>query len=347
MELLKPTLPHKRSSMSASIEQAAMQIKHDVSKAFDAAAIVALCRSIGYSWRTRQFGPVATIQGFLLQVLHGNTACSHVPRLLGKDVTAEAYGMARSRLPLELFQRLLEQVCSRLRECVDTAAGWHGHRVWMMDGSSCSMPDTPELQRAFGQPSAQAPGCGFPVAHVMTLFHVGTGMLLRTAIAPMRTHDHAQATRMHEALAPGDVVLADRGFCSFSHMAMLWQSGMHAVFRVHQRQIVSMDVLRTKSVDGIHKELAMFAIVYNLVRLVMLEAAQRRGVMPDRISFVDALRWLVAAGTGLPLRRIRVLPLRPDRHEQRVRKRRPKNYPLMTKPRAELMQALSDQRLKP
>ena len=53
MELLKPTLPHKRSSMYVSIEQAVMQIKHDVSKAFDAAAIVALCQSIGYSWRTR------------------------------------------------------------------------------------------------------------------------------------------------------------------------------------------------------------------------------------------------------------------------------------------------------
>ena len=91
--------------MSSSIEQAVMQIKHDVSKAFDAAAIVAMCQSIGYSWRTRQFDPVTTIQGFLLQVLHGNTACSHVPRLLGKDVTAEAYGMARSRLPLELFQQ--------------------------------------------------------------------------------------------------------------------------------------------------------------------------------------------------------------------------------------------------
>ena len=83
--------------MSASIEQAVMKIKHDVSKAFDAAAIVALCRSIGYSWRTRQFDPVATIQGFLLKVLHCNTACSHVPRLLGKDVTAEAYGMAGCR----------------------------------------------------------------------------------------------------------------------------------------------------------------------------------------------------------------------------------------------------------
>ena len=91
----------------------------------------------------------------------------------------------------------------------------------------------------------------------------------------------------------------------------------------------------------------LYPIVYNLVRLVMPEAAQRQGVIPDRISVVDAQRWLVAAGTGLPLRRIRVLPLRPDRHEPRVRKRRPKNYPLMTKPRAELMQALSDQRLTP
>ena len=68
---------------------------------------------------------------------------------------------------------------------------------------------------------------------------------------------------------------------------------------------------------------------------------------PDRISFLAALRWLLAAGTGLPLRRICMLPLRYDRHEPRVQKRQPKNYPLMTKPRAELMQALSGQRLKP
>lgn len=51
--------------MSGSIEQAVMQIKHDVRKALDAAAIVALCQSIGYSWRTRQLDLVATIQGFL------------------------------------------------------------------------------------------------------------------------------------------------------------------------------------------------------------------------------------------------------------------------------------------
>ena len=78
--------------MSDSIEQAVMQFKHDVGQAFQSGASVALCRSIGHVWRTRQLDPVVTLQGFLLQVLHGKTACSHVPRLWGKEVTAGAYG---------------------------------------------------------------------------------------------------------------------------------------------------------------------------------------------------------------------------------------------------------------
>ncbi len=80
------------------------------------------------------------------------------------------------------------------------------------------MPDTPELQQAFGQPSGQTTGCGFPVAHLMTLFHVGTGMLMRIATAPWRTHELLQARLMHGGLAADDILLADRGFCSFGHL---------------------------------------------------------------------------------------------------------------------------------
>ena len=98
--------------MKPSIEDVVMQFKHDVSRALSAEFIIAVCQSIGHSWRERQFDPVTTIQGFLLQILHGNTACSAVPRLLGKAVSGEAYGQARSRLPLEVFQRLLAELCS-------------------------------------------------------------------------------------------------------------------------------------------------------------------------------------------------------------------------------------------
>ena len=84
----------------------------------------------------------------------------------------------------------------------------------------------------------------------------------------------------------------------------------------------------------------MYALVYNLVRLVMVEASRRQGVVVDRISFVDALRWLAEARPGETLPRLVVNPDRPDRVEPRVRKRRPKQYPLMTKPRSELRKTL-------
>jgi len=142
-----------------------------------------------------------------LQILHGNTACSHVPRLLGKQVTAKAYSEARSRLALEVFQQLLVIVCGRLQACVNDTGRWLGHRVWVMDGTGCSMPDTPELQKAFGQPPMQRVGCGFPVAHLLAMFHVGTGMLVRVVAAPLRTGDMALAKyagrNSQISLAPG------------------------------------------------------------------------------------------------------------------------------------------------
>lgn len=444
--------------MFGNITDAVRQIKSDVGRALEASLITRVCVELGHQWRKRELDPVTTVWGFLLQVLHGNTACSHVPHLLGKSVTSEAYGQARARLPVELFQRLLDEVCSRLHGCLEESAGWHGHRVWLADGSSCSMPDTPELQRAFGQPGRQAAGCGFPVAHLLMRFHAGTGMLMRTLVAPLRTHDLTQAAELHAELAGGDVLVADRGFCSYAHVALLMQAGLHAVFRLHQKQLVSfrigrmhsprrgpyknikglpktrwirwlgtcdqhveyfkppelpdwldaqvyttlpaslvlrelryrieqpgcrtrevtlvttlldpelypadelaslyaqrwqvetnlrhlketlgMDVLRTKTVRGIHKELAMFALVYNLVRLVMLHAANRQKVAVERISFIDALRWLRHARHGDRLRDLEVLPRRPGRHEPRVRKRRPKEYDLMNRPRDELRKAL-------
>ncbi len=101
-----------------------------------------------------------------------------------------------------------------------------------------------------------------------------------------------------------------------------------------------MDVLKCKTVDGVLKELAVYAIVYNLVRIVMMEAARRQGVHVERISFVDALRWLVEAKPGEDLPKLVVNPDRPGRYEPRVRKRRPKQFPPMDKPRSVLRKAL-------
>src|SRR4051794_1993694 len=204
----------------------------------DRPEILDACRHVKHTWRTCLLDPVAIVHLFLCQVLHGNTAINHLVRLRGLDFTGSAYCQARSRLPLAFFQELLRRVAGRLRPLIADSGTWHGHRAFVADGSSFSMPDTPELHEHFGQPGGQQPGCGFPVAHLLALFHVGTGMLTEVLTAPLCTHDLSGVARLHPQLRKDDVLLGDRGFCSFAHLALLAARGAHGVFRIHQRQIV-------------------------------------------------------------------------------------------------------------
>src|SRR3954468_17839545 len=161
----------------------------------DRPEILDACRHVKHTWRSCLLDPVALIPLFLVQILRGNTAINHVVRISGLIFTGSAYCQARARLPLALFQELLRRVAARIRPEIDDTGKWHGHRVFVADGSSFSMPDVPELHEHFGQPSNQRPGCGFPMAHLLALFHVGTGMLLEVLTAPLYTHDMAGVAR--------------------------------------------------------------------------------------------------------------------------------------------------------
>ncbi len=105
---------------------------------------------------------------------------------------------------------------------------------------------------------------------------------------------------------------------------------------------MKMDVLKCKTVDGVLKELAVFMLVYNLVRSVACAAAKARGVAADRVSVTDTIRWLVGAEGDEDLSVILTVPKRTGRVEPRVKKRRPKQYARMTKPRRKLRQELLD-----
>ena len=95
-------------------------------------------------------------------------------------------------------------------------------------------------------------------------------------------------------------------------------------------------VLKCKIVDGVLKKLAVYAMVFNLVRSALLESARAQAVDPDRISLVDGLRWLTGVeGEEGDVPVLVVNPSRRGRFEPRVKKRRPKQYLHMTKPRRE------------
>ena len=99
---------------------------------------------------------------------------------------------------------------------------------------------------------------------------------------------------------------------------------------------MKMRKLKCKSVAGVQKELAVYCLVYNLIHAVMLQAARRQRVTPDRISFIDTVRWPLSAQPGEKLPQLIVNPKRPDRHEPRVVKDLPDSCPKMSKPRTYL-----------
>lgn len=104
---------------------------------------------------------------------------------------------------------------------------------------------------------------------------------------------------------------------------------------------LKLDVLRSETVQGIRKEVVMMVIVYNLVRRILRRAAGKQGRAPARMSFIDGLDWLAEAKEGEAVPEIEVNPIRDRPGQPRVRKRRPKQYPLMTRPRPVLQRQLN------
>ncbi|HUB24844.1 MAG TPA: transposase, partial [Tepidisphaeraceae bacterium] len=204
-------------------------------------------RAAGHTWRERQLGPVRTLHLFILQVLACNTAMAHLRHMAGEVFSLAAYCQARARLPLAALQRLLRDSSAAMRAAAIEKAGgeidcggalWHGLRAFLVDGSSTITPDRPDLQTAFGQPDGCKKGCGFPVPKLLALFDVFTGMVVELLGFPLYTHEQSKVWMLHPLLAAGDLLVGDRGFCSFVHLAMLQARGVKACFRCHQRQTV-------------------------------------------------------------------------------------------------------------
>jgi len=108
---------------------------------------------------------------------------------------------------------------------------WCGRRVWVVEGSSGSMPDTPELPEAFEQPTRQKPGCGFPVAKVVAMFCWASGAVLGVARGAYRRNELSLWRQLWDQLHAGDVVRGDRFYGSYADGAPRQARECDGVFR--------------------------------------------------------------------------------------------------------------------
>lgn len=413
---------HLRSALSHVKAHVAARLPVDVDQ---------LAADAGHAWRERLLTPAATVRLFLLQILHGNVAITALRHLAQMTVAASSYCEARARLPLALFAELFDAVARQAAAVTasgaDGATLLNGRRVLLGDATTFSTPDTPALRDHFGYPPGQRDGCGFPVAKLLGVIDALSGAVVTALGCPLFTHEAREMLSLHPLLRKGDVLVADRAFCSYTQIALLTRGSVDAVMRLHQRRPVQwakdyletwtrpqkrphwmsetlwsslpaeltirivrytvprkgcrtrvvyvattlldplafppqtimrlyghrwnietcfnqlkthakMNTLKSQSVEGVIKELIMYLIVWNLVRMTMAKFAQHAAVSVWRVSFIDTVRFLCALMQAAPATTLRLLinPDRPGRWEPRKLKRRIKEYDLLKEPRQNL-----------
>lgn len=196
------------------------------------------------------YTPAVTLWALLSQVLFKEeqrsclAAVSRVVVLLvalGKQLSDNtgAYCRARAKLPPAVMRRLALEVADDCERSLPQRWLWHDRHVHLVDGTTVSMPDTEANQAAYPQPAAQQPGLGFPIARMVVLLSLATGMLSGMALGPYagkETGETALLRQLLDRLGPGDILLADRYYCSYFLIALLLACGVDFVVRLHQRR---------------------------------------------------------------------------------------------------------------
>ena len=207
----------------------------------------------GPNSRERTLTPKVTFWAFVSQVFDVGSACRDVVRKVEawwrwthKDSAAgqpplspSAYCQARARLDLQTLHLIHSHLAWSLERRVQNAQLWLGRRVKIVDGTTLSMPDTVANQQRWPQSSTQGAGLGFPCMKLVGIFSLASGGLEDDAAGTLHQHESILFRTLWERLEKGDVMLGDRGFCSYGAMAGLFQRGIDSVLRLHQARKVS------------------------------------------------------------------------------------------------------------
>jgi len=206
--------------------------------------VIAQALQVISGWLDRVFSPLVTLWVFLGQVLGADQSCrAAVARLIAhrlahgqKPCSAQtsAYCQARKRLPESFFADVARQTGRNLDAQVESRWLWKGRHVYLYDGSSVSMPDTPENQSEYPQPVCQKPGLGFPLARLAAVFSLACGAVLELGMcryAGKGQSELGMLRKLWDIFLPGDVMVGDRLMCAWTEMVMLLQRGVDCVCR--------------------------------------------------------------------------------------------------------------------
>lgn len=219
---------------------------HDFFNLLTSDELLSVIESLLPEHRERLYPPTETLAMFLAQVMSADGSCQRavnemaIKRMLSgfstMDTNTGAFCKARQRLSLTMLSGL----CRYTGQCVARHAPsgwrWQGRRLKLVDGTTITMPDTPANQALYPQQHTQQPGLGFPIARMVGVICLDTGTLLNAAMGAYQgkgNSEHGLLRTVLESFDTGDILIADRYYCSFFIIAALLAKGVDVVFQQH------------------------------------------------------------------------------------------------------------------
>jgi hypothetical protein len=208
--------------------------------------VIQALTAAGVVWNDSIYQPLVTLWVFLGQVISSDHSCrAAVARLIAhrlsqgqSSCSAEtgAYCQARKRLPEKFFSDVARQTGQTLDTNARSHWLWQGRRVYTYDGSTVTMPDTPENQGDYPQNVAQKPGLGFPIARIAAVFSLSCGAIIDFGICRYAGKGQSELGMLRTLMnifQSGDVLLADRYMCAWRELFMLKRRGVDCVCRLN------------------------------------------------------------------------------------------------------------------
>ena len=209
-------------------------------------ALLSTVESLLPAHRERLYPPTATLSMFLAQALSADRSCQKaVNEVAVKRLSARlrpcsthtgAYCNARQRLPQAMVSTLVQHTGQLITAQAPRSWRWRGRPVRLVDGTTVTLPDTPDNQAAYPQPRSQKPGLGFPICRVVGLVCLDSGALLNAAVGGYHGKGSDEQTLLRtilDTLVGGDVVLGDAYYATYFLLCSLSKRGVDAVFEQH------------------------------------------------------------------------------------------------------------------
>jgi len=191
---------------------------------------------------------------FLYQVLSPQGSCQNavlkalsslaLKRKKLPSLHTSSYCKARMKLPLDKIREILFTLIERSQQEIHKKLLWFGRTVTVVDGTTCTMPDTKKNQKVFPQPDSQKKGCGFPLARIVVLFSLAIGSVISWKIGCYIDSERALFHSLLDSLPKIDVLLADRGFSGYADFFYLFQSQIDFVIRISKKNRKHIKILK-------------------------------------------------------------------------------------------------------